>query len=190
MKKFTEIIGAQVICAHNCAVVGVVINILFNQKRTRARYLLVSGNDDETTFLVPIERIFAINDAVIIRNRNALNVTADITIPSLLNSLVFSISGNFLGYVNEIEFDDKFYITSITTKDTSFTPKMIIGSSDGVILINDTSKKYTNGTFAPRVKIATTSDTSIVEAMGDDNNVATPRTIVARLPKNFKVPQN
>ena len=191
MINFTKIIGAQVLSAHNCEIVGTVINMQTNAKNTQIKYLIISGNDDETTYILPTNRIFCIGDAVIIRNRTALSVTSDISILSPINYYAFSISGQALGKIIEIHLDEKLNILSFQTEQNELLPQNLICLNNGFALFNDTDKKYTNGTFAPRTaKIPEANADTLVHALDDEQNggVATPRTIIARLPKNFRLP--
>ena len=192
MQNFTEIIGAQVLSAHNSMALGTVINMQLNDKNTKVNYLIISGNDDETTYLLPSNKIFAIKDAIIIRNQTALSVTADVGIQNIINANAYSISGKSYGKINEIELDDKFNVINIKTQNENLSPNKIIGFNNGILIFNDTDKKYTNSTFRPRIKLEQRPDTSIVNVMNAEFNssaVATPRTVVARLPKNFKEPK-
>ncbi len=192
MQKFTQIIGARVISAHNCEYLGTVINMQMNNQNTQIKHLILSGADDETTYILPIKRIFAINDAVIVRNKTALSVTAESKFPNLINATAITLSGNDYGRIVDMELDEKFKITNILTNDKSISPTKVVSFSNGIALINDTDKKYTNGSFAPHIQINNNqNNVNIVSALeqNETSYVATPRTIIARLPKNFKSPK-
>ena len=113
MQKFTQIIGARVISAHNCEYLGTVINMQMNNQNTQIKHLILSGADDETTYILPIKRIFAINDAVIVRNKTALSVTAESKFPNLINATAITLSGNDYGRIDDMELDEKFKISNI-----------------------------------------------------------------------------
>lgn len=193
MKKFTEIIGAKVFSAYNAEYVGVVLNIQMNRNFTKAKNLIISGNDDETIYLLPFSRIFALGNVVLIRNKTSLSVVPDGIRDSILNAQSITLSGCDTGRITEIEFDDKFNIEKITTETTSFTPNQLIKYENGAALFNDTDKVYAYSRFAPRVAMPTTTSDITVQALNEPqpplSSVATPRTIIARLPKSFKEPK-
>lgn len=190
MQKFTQIIGAKVISAYNCEYLGTVINMQMNKNNTQIKHLIISGADDETTYILPISKIFSLKSAVIIRNKTALSVSVDTNIPNLINAEVVTISGEITGHITDLDLDEKMNIISIISNTQKIEPKNLINFSNGIALINDTTKKYTNHCFAPRITINNTMDTNTVQALAQEENgsVATPRTIIARLPKNFKLP--
>ena len=193
MKKFTEIIGAKVFSAYNTELIGVVLNIQMNTNFTKAKNLIISGADDETIYLLPFARIFALNNVILIRNKTALSVVPDGIRESILNAQSITLSGRDAGRIIEIEFDDKFNIEKITTEATAFTPKQLLKYANGTALFNDTEKVCTYARFAPRVTMHTTSSDITVQALNEPqpplSSVATPRTIIARLPKSFKEPR-
>lgn len=190
MIKFTKIIGAQVLSAYNCEYIGTVINMQTNKQNTHIKHLIISSADDETTYLLPANRIFSISDAVIIRNRTALSVTSDISVFSPINSTAFSITGINLGKICEITLDKKMRITTFDTPTHELAPKSLIFCNNGIALFNDGEKKYTNGCFSPKLGgVPPASDNTLVQALDEQNNgVSTPRTITARLPRNFRLP--
>ncbi len=192
MQKFTEIIGARVISAHNCEYLGTVINMQMNTLNTQIKHLILSGADDETTYILPTNRIFAIDNAIIVRNKTALSVTSVAQVPNIMNSSAISLSGKDCGRIVDMELDEKLRIAKILTNKNEIEPKNIIGFNNGIALVNDTAKKYTNGSFAPHHITHTHNNAEeiTVNALNQDeqNLVATPRTIIARLPKNFKAP--
>lgn len=193
MQKFTQLIGAKVISAHNCEYLGTVLNMYINIKNCKIKYLVLSGADDETTYILPTNRIFAINNAVIVRNKTAISVSSNIELQQIMNSTIISISGKDYGHIVDMELDEKLHIDKILTNENEILPSKIIGLNNGLILINDTDKKYTNFSFAPHHRLQTQENAKsiTVHALNQDeqNFVATPRTIIARLPKNFKLPK-
>lgn len=193
MINFTKIIGSLVLSAHNCEVVGTVINMQTNAQNNKIKHLIISSNDDETTFILPANRIFRIADAVVIRNNTALSVTSDISVNSIINCQAITISGVALGKITEINLDDKLNIVSFNTEKEELQPRHLISIKNGIALFNDTDKKYSLSTFAPRTSaIPESSPDTLVHALNDEQNgnVSTPRTIIARLPKNFRLPTN
>ncbi len=194
MQNFTQIVGAKVICAYNAEFVGTVLNIQMDKSYTKAKNLIISGVDDESMYLLPINRVLSIGEIVVIRNRSSLSVVADSLPSSLINTIAVTITGIDAGRITEIEFDNKFLISKIQCEKMTFASKQLINSSNGLSLFNDTEKKYKNSTFAPRTRPINTESEITVEALESTaptplSSVATPRTIIARLPKTFREPK-
>ncbi len=193
MQNFTQIVGAKVICAYNAEFVGTVLNIQTDKSHTRAKNLIITGADDESMYLLPLNRVLSIGEVVVIRNRSSLSVVADGMTSSLINTEAITLLGVDAGRVTEIEFDDKFFISNIQCEKMAFSSQQLINSNNGLTLFNDTDKKYKNSSFAPRARPIQSNSEVMVEALEQVSaplsSVATPRTIIARLPKTFREPK-
>ncbi len=193
MQNFTQIVGAKVICAYNAEFVGTVLNIQTDKSNTRAKNLIIAGADDESMYLLPLTRVLSIGEVVVIRNRSSLSVVADGMTSSLINTEAVTLKGVDAGRITEIEFDDKFFISNIQCEKMAFSSQQLINSNNGLTLFNDTDKKYKNSSFAPRARPIQSNSEVMVEALEQVSaplsSVATPRTIIARLPKTFREPK-
>ncbi|MBQ2864347.1 MAG: hypothetical protein IJE91_02640 [Clostridia bacterium] len=186
MWKVSNIISSYVVSVFNGQIEGVVSNILFNEKK-HAKYLIISQNDEQ--FLVlDTANIFKLGDgAVIIKNSDCLNLMASKELEikncfSPINSIVVSLNGNFLGYVTDIELDEKFNILSFSsTNKNAVSLNEIINLSESVII---TTHGVNNKPKLSRFKakqqinnIQPKSDTRVVSALTEPDTILPNRTV-------------
>ncbi|MBO5102668.1 MAG: PRC-barrel domain-containing protein [Clostridia bacterium] len=203
MQNFTQIIGMPVISIFNCELIGTVINMQISKDNKHIKYLIISSTDEETTYLLSPKNVYAVNSVVLIRNKQHLSVTNELMQSNLINTSAFGLSGKSYGAVKEINLNDNWQITQIITEQT-LPNAQLLHFTQSLSIFNDTDKKYSKSTFAPKLtepQQIPTPTTQIVTALAEpleptqptqntilQNNVSTPRTIIAKLPKNFRVP--
>ena len=139
MAKVSNIISSFVVSIYNGQTEGVVSNILFNEKK-KAKYLIISQND-ETFLMLDTKDIYAFGDgAVLIKNSQVLNMYENKILESkncfsLINSIVVNLDGNFLGYVSDIDLDNKYSIVSISVgNDKTIKLCDVLNVTDSAIL--------------------------------------------------------
>lgn len=195
MQNFTKIIGMPVISIFNCENVGTVLNMQISKDKSKIKFLVISGNDDETTYLLPTQYVYALDSAVLIRNKQILSVTSELGIQNLINLNAYGLSGKSFGKIKDIELDDKWKIISIQA-DEQLNSKNLLDYNNVIALFNDTDKKLSKGRFAPRIiepqEVPQTTQEQVVTTLNQQqenaSSVYTPRTITARLPRNFRNP--
>lgn len=146
MKKVSNIISSYVVSVYDGQIEGIVSNILFNNKK-RAKYLIISQNDEQF-WVLDTKDIFKLGEgAVLIKNSNVLNLLESMELKtkecfSPINSIIVSIDGNLLGHVADIELDKKFNITQfISSKNEAITLNKTINISDTVIVCCNSENK-------------------------------------------------
>ncbi len=139
MAKVSNIISSFVVSIYNGQTEGVVSNILFNEKK-KAKYLIISQND-ETFLMLDTKDIYAFGDgAVLIKNSQDLNMYENKILESKncfspINSIVVNLDGNFLGYVSDIDLDNKYSIVSISVgNDKTIKLCDVLNVTDSAIL--------------------------------------------------------
>lgn len=184
MLKVSNIISSYVVSVYNGQIEGVVSNILFNEKK-RAKYLIISQNDEQ--FLVlDTAKIYKIGDgAVIVKNSNALDLMASKELEikncfSPINSIVVSLNGNFLGYVSDIELDEKLNMKNFVVREGEvINLNNIINISDSAIIISTDEKKPKLGNFKEKSKIQISLNNSneIVNILEKPDTILPNRTV-------------
>ena len=184
MLKVSNIISSYVVSVYNGQIEGVVSNILFNEKK-RAKYLIISQNDEQ--FLVlDTAKIYKIGDgAVIVKNSNALDLMASKELEikncfSPINSIVVSLNGNFLGYVSDIELDEKLNMKNFVVREGEvINLNNIINISDSAIIISTDEKKPKLGNFKEKSKIEISLNNSneIVSILEKPDTILPNRTV-------------
>ncbi len=139
MAKVSNIISSFVVSIYNGQTEGVVSNILFNEKK-KAKYLIISQND-ETFLMLDTKDIYAFGyGAVLIKNSQVLNMYENKILESKncfspINSIVVNLDGNFLGYVSDIDLDNKYSIVSISVgNDKTIKLCDVLNVTDSAIL--------------------------------------------------------
>lgn len=169
MAKVSNIISSFVVSIFDGQTEGVVSNILFNEKK-KAKYLIISQND-ETFLMLDTKDIYALGDgAVLIKNSQVMHIYESKILESKncfspINSIVVNLDGNFLGYVSDIELDDKYAIISISVgTDKTIKLSDVLNVTDSAILTCIGIKKP---------KIANFKTTSIIPPTSEDVKVTT-----------------
>ena len=184
MSKVSSIISSYVVSVFNGQIEGVVSNILFNEKK-RAKWLILSQNDEQF-WVLDTSKIYKMGDgAVIIKNSAALNLmeSKELEIKncfSPINSIIVSIEGNFLGYIADIELDEKFNIKNFVSRDGQvFNLGNIVNISDSAIITCENEKKPKLGSFKEKAKIEIPkSNNEIVEILEKTDTILPNRTIM------------
>ncbi len=184
MLKVSNIISSYVVSVYNGQIEGVVSNILFNEKK-RAKYLIISQNDEQ--FLVlDTAKIYKIGDgAVIVKNSNTLDLMASKELEikncfSPINSIVVSLNGNFLGYVSDIELDEKLNMKNFVVREGEvINLNNIVNISDSAIIISTDEKKPKLGNFKEKSKIQISLNNSneIVNILEKPDTILPNRTV-------------
>lgn len=186
MWKVSNIISSFVVSVFNGQIEGVVSNILFNEKK-HAKYLIISQNDEQFLVLNTSD-IYKLGDgAVIIKNSDCLNLMSNMELEiknyfSPINSIIVSVEGNFLGYVTDIELDEKFNILSFesSTKNNVNLSTVINISESVIITSNNTLKKPKLSGFKPKYtieKLAENSTQQTVEILTNSGAILPNRTV-------------
>ena len=186
MWKVSNIISSFVVSVFNGQIEGVVSNILFNEKK-HAKYLIISQNDEQFLVLNTSD-IYKLGDgAVIIKNSDCLNLMSNMELEiknyfSPINSIIVSVEGNFLGYVTDMELDEKFNILSFeSSTKNNVNLSTVINISESVIITSDnTLKKPKLSNFKPKYtieKLAENSTQQTVEILTNSGAILPNRTV-------------
>lgn len=169
MAKVSNIISSFVVSIFNGQTEGVVSNILFNEKK-KAKYLIVSQND-EAFLMLDTKDIYALGEgAVLIKNSQVMHIYESKLLEaencfSPINSIVVNLDGNLLGYVSDIELNERYAITSISVgNNKSIELNDVLNVTDSAILTCIGIKKP---------KIANFKSTSVVPTTSEDIKVST-----------------
>ncbi len=186
MWNVSNIISSFVVSVYNGQIEGVVSNILFDEKK-HAKYLIISQNDEQF-WVLDTANIYKLGDgAVIIKNSDCLNLMKNMELKikncfSPINSIIVSVTGNFLGYVTDIELDHKFNILNFKTSNEKTVGLCeILNTSDSVIITNNNQvKKPKLSSFKPKTKIENLQqkkDDRVVNTLTNLDTILPNRTV-------------
>ncbi len=157
MNLLSEIISKPVLNLYNGKIEGTVKNICFDSSFKKILGFKMFDNDEEE-FLIDSSKIYNIGqNTIIIKNSEALtNTINEITCTenNPINLNTYTMTGEYIGKLIDIEFNDKFEaITFITDQDVKIKREEIFNVSQNII-VNNTNKKITLSSFKPKVKIS------------------------------------
>lgn len=156
MNLLSELISKPVLNLYNGKIEGTIKNICFDNAYKKILNLKMFDNDEEE-YLIETSKIYCIGEnSIVIKNSEALINTINEN-TSLENNPInlntYSISGNFVGKLIDIEFNDKFEaITFITDNNSKIKREQILNISQSII-VNDTNKKIAINNFKPKIKL-------------------------------------
>ena len=197
MQTFTQIIGLPVISIYNCEFVGTVMNMQLNKGQNGFSNLVISSDEDDLTYLLPIKNIYSVGSYILIRNKQILSISTDTFYPNIVNLLAVGLSGESFGRIKDIELTKNFKILNYVT-DKKLDWRTLLTFNQNLAIFNDLDKKVRKSNFAPKIVLPKNIEPIMQEVTilnqepqvlpQNTNYVSTPKTITARLPNNFKNP--
>lgn len=158
MIKLSDLISKQLLNLYSGKLEGTIKDVNFDKYYKKITSLTIFDNDEEEyTFLA--NKIYAINDYVVIKNNDNLNSTInqiDINSNNPINLKVFSIKGQDLGVLQEIVLNDNLTVKEYISSMTTFLPTQIVNISNSII-VNLTNKKISISSFRPHIKSPTSN---------------------------------
>lgn len=156
MNLLSEIISKPVLNLYNGKIEGTIKNVCFDSSFKKILSLKMFDNDEEE-FLIETSKIYNIGqNTIVIKNNEALtNTINEITCMenNPINLHTYTLSGEYLGKLTDIELNDKFEtVTFITEEDIKIKKEEIFNVGQNII-VNNTNKKITLSNFKPKVKI-------------------------------------
>lgn len=175
MAKVSNLISKYVISLFNGNLEGVVENILFDSVTNKAKYFVVFNENTDLTYVLPTNKIFSIGqDAISIKNNSCLSLyeNKELELNKLtnpINSMAFSVEGNFLGYVTDIDLEKNYTIKSLIVNNQEISLKNIAGFNLNTTIVNFDNKVNIKK-FYDRKKIISSEDNRVVNIVKLETN--------------------
>jgi len=139
----SDIISKPVLNLYSGKIEGNICDLSFNNTFTKIQKIKMFDEDEEE-YLIDATKIYSIGKgAIVIKNNTALDLIINdlnSTHNNLINKEVFSTKGENLGYVKEIEFNEKLFVENIICQNNSFKPNQILNVAEKLIVDLDTKK--------------------------------------------------
>jgi len=154
MNKISNIISLPIISIYESENVGIVYNITFDHKKKKCKFFCVFNEEDNLMYLLDINNILTIGKScVFIKNKSVLILkeNADMEYNECLNPINFkcyNLEGNEIGYVSDIEINNKYLINNIILNDGQAVSSEKIANIGNLFLISDKKIKISN--FRPQ----------------------------------------
>ena len=185
MIKITEILSKPVVSILNSKTEGIIKNAIFDKNFKRLKWLVMFDNNEhleEKT--LNINNIFSCGEnAVIIKDGQDLSLEASCVkigekyLP--INNNVYTYLGKFIGKVNDIVLDDKYYIKSLIINNEEININEIITCGENVVIIQDNVKKLNIKNIKRKKKSEVnilnlkTNKEQVVNILNENNNEIT-----------------
>lgn len=186
MPKVSNIISSYVVSIYDGQIEGIVSNILFD-KNKKAKYLIVSQNDEQFLILKTANIYKLGNGAVLIKNSSVLELMENNELLikdcfSPINSIIVETDGNLMGNVADIELDNKYNILNfVSTKNETLNLKNTVNISDTAIIYsaNEKTPKLSRFKQKNKVGIKTLNIPDQIATIMDKNETILPnRTLI------------
>lgn len=121
----SELLGKKIVSLFDNADFGCVENLLFNDSLTQVLFIKTPVG------LVPVEEIFKVCDAVVIKNQGKYNGQEVFYAYGLP---LFSTSGKFLGCCDDVLLTKSFRVRNIMTAQKSYTPRAVFSAGESILI--------------------------------------------------------
>ena len=134
MKKITESLSKEIVAAQEGEIVGIVTNAYVDKKLSRVRGYKVSSDDRDAGRLLPLRRLVSESDALIVRG---VAVLQEPSLPDCpLGAKVFDTTGNFVGILRDLLFDEKTgAILTLVADEGEIDPARVVGFGKSAVLL-------------------------------------------------------
>lgn len=172
MAKVSELISKYLVSLFDGKVEGVVENVLFDERTSRAKYFVVYDNDSEEKYVLPISAIYSIGSgAISIKNNSYLTLYSNLEMElkklcTPVNNNAFMVNGDYLGVVLDCELDEKYFIKNLTLNTGQTINILQLASfNNNTIIIYDKENKVNIKNFYSKKKITNKKDTRVVSIL-------------------------
>lgn len=173
MYKLSDILSKQIVNLYSGKCEGTIKDISFDEKFKQAKWLILFDEESEE-FALDINKIYMVGEnAVTIKNEDGLFLTSTLN-KNLKNNPInlpcYTVSGNMLGRLNDIEFNKNFYVSTFHVGENLFPTNKIVNIGNSLIIINDEDKKIKLSNFKPKIQSCENKSTQIVSIQKNNPN--------------------
>lgn len=162
MYKISEIISSPVISLYESEFQGTILNIIFDCKTQKCKFLSIINDEDELEKVININDIYKVGThCVFIKNTSCIELKSNYdylscNYSSLINLPIYNLEGENLGIVQDIELDSKFNLERIYLNNgNKIEYNNLVNLGKSAILISDSTVNISK--FRPKLKPATTT---------------------------------
>lgn len=179
--QLQDLLSKPVLSLYDGTNEGFVLSVWLDEKLKKVKALIISNNDDNSPIdelLLHYNDILKIGkDAIVIKNNSLLetkNLNYNINYSySPINNSAYTIDGEYLGKISDIEIDDKFNVLHFIIGQKQIPANMLATFSNGTIIFNTETKKIKLQNLKPAIKnlqnISTLNNTvTILDKFNED----------------------
>ena len=154
MINLSDLISKQVLNLYTGRIEGTIKDVCFDDKYKKIVSFTLFDSDEEE-YTCPANKIYAINDYVVLKNGDGLTATIN-QVTCLDNNpigrKIFSIVGQDLGTLLDIALEDNLTAKEYVSSSSTFSPTQIVSVTNAII-VNLSDKKVSASNFRPKVKL-------------------------------------
>lgn len=154
MFKISEVVSKPVFSIYEGARVGTVSNFILDiSKKKILGFCFVDEEMEFSVGFIASKDIFSLSEALIVKN---LGLTSPLSLDeqTIMNQPAISVSGEDLGKISDIFFDEKFNVLSFqTTKKIVLPAASLVRMGRDAVFFNTLEKKFVVSKVKPREKI-------------------------------------
>ena len=134
MKKVTDTLSKEIVSVCEGEIAGIVTNVYTDGKLERVRGYKVSSEDRDEGRFLPLRRLIAEGDAMIVCGKYALEETSLSECP--LGSKVFDTAGAFCGVLRDLLFDEETgRVLSLVADEKEIDPMRVIRFGKNAVVL-------------------------------------------------------
>ena len=173
MYKLSDILSKQIVNLYNGKYEGTIKDISFDEKFKQAKWLILFDEESEE-FALDINKIYMVGEnAITIKNGDGLFLTSTLNKNfknNPINLPCYTVGGNLLGKLNDIEFNKNFYVSNFHVNKNTFPLNKIVNIGNNLIVINDDDKKIKLSNFKPKIQTNDTKAMQVVSIQKKETN--------------------
>ena len=150
----SDFISKAVIDINSAEMLGTVKTLYFSETLRRIEAIIAFNDDTETDISIDPKYIHSVgSSAVMVKNFGLLmfeNFTQGRNNP--LGAFAYSLEGELLGMVTEIELTEKYMTRKVFVEATAYDASQIMGVNQGTVLVNNSGKKLVRKKTMPKQK--------------------------------------
>ena len=168
MSKISEIISKKVISLFEAKYVGTVLNVVIEDNLRKISGFVVLDNDDDAKYKLSLKDVYNLSyDECIIKNESVLeDIILDDYNSNPINKECFTINGEYLGKVADVEFNNSI-IENLILDNGSYIGVSSILTNNEILIVNSEKKNIKKCTLAPKKKKLFNTDKIIVKIQED-----------------------
>ena len=180
LEKISLLIGKNVISIYEGENLGIIQNVVFDDKFNKIILLELFDEQSEKEFVIETKYIFSVNDVVIIKNKDCLIEKNNIDIKSKnpTNFGVYDIEGKYIGKITDIKLDEKFNTSCFELNNgKTFTQHELLNVGKNVAILQP-AKKNKISDFKSKPKFLTNNKKNTMVTIEATNRITSPKKVL------------
>ena len=186
MHKISEIISKQVLTLYEGVNVGTIKSFFMDYKQNQIKGFYVFNDESEAyENYVSAKKIFSVGEStILVKNLECISTNFNSSIqPEIINLNAITLSGNCLGKVIDVYFDESYYICAYeTNKGVIISPEKLVSLGKDVAFFDLEEKNISFAKLKPKNKINLTNFPEIKVSILEDDEIVLKEKTTKNIP--------